>query len=241
MSATVPRFVVEEEFAARTTITVGEDAVRHMRVLRLTPGAAVTLLDGEGTRASGTLQTLGKHRATVVVDAVESIDAPGAVHALVPIADRERMLWLAEKAAELALSSWRPVLWARSRSVTPRGDGPSFHAKVRARMSAAIEQSGNAWLPTLYPSAPLDRAIAALPPGVRVVLDANGAPMRDVLRAVSAESVALAIGPEGGLDDGELAALDEAGFLRASLGPMTLRFETAAIVALANARAALAG
>ncbi|HKS07797.1 MAG TPA: RsmE family RNA methyltransferase [Gemmatimonadaceae bacterium] len=241
MNASAPRFLVEEGFAARTTVTVGEDAARHMRVLRLGPGAPVTLLDGDGERASGTLQTLGKHSATVAVDAVEPVAPLPAVHALVPIADRDRMLWLAEKSAELSLTSWRPVLWSRSRSVTPRGDSPSFHAKVRARMCAAIEQSGNAWLPTLYPTAPLERAIAALPPGTRVVLDGSGSPMRDALRAVSAESVVLAIGPEGGLDDDELTALDGAGFVRASLGAMTLRFETAAIVALANARAALAG
>ena len=240
MSGATPRFLVSEGFAARSTVTVSDAAARHMRVLRLAPGATVTLLDGEGSRGEGTVQTLGKRSAVVLVERVEQLNAPPAVHMLVPIADRDRMLWLAEKTTELSLTSWRPVLWSRSRSVTPRGDGPSFQAKVRARMSSAIEQSGNPWLPALYPGAPLDRALAALPEGVRVVLDARGERMSRVLRNTESDGVTLAIGPEGGFDDDELGALERAGFVRASLGATTLRFETAAVVALAHARAALA-
>jgi 16S rRNA (uracil1498-N3)-methyltransferase len=138
--------------------------------------------------------------------------------------------------AELCVTSWRPVLWKRSRSVSPRGEGPGFQGKVRARMVAALEQSGNAWLPALYPDATIDRAMAALAGGKRLVLDSDGTPITRALSA-SGPPIVIAIGPEGGFEPAEIDALIDAGFQRTSLGPMTLRFETAGIAALAHVRA----
>ncbi len=170
-------------------------------------------------------------------DAVETRESAPPVHMLVPVADRERMLWLAEKSAELGATSWRPVLWRRSRSVSPRGEGTTFRQKVQARMIAALEQSSGAWLPAIFPEATPENAIAAAPPGTRLLLDAAGEP---ALRAEYAAPVTLAIGPEGGLEPEEREALVGAGFRPIAIGETTLRFETAALAALAVARAALA-
>lgn len=235
-----PRFFVSDTVTAHATVMVGQDAARHMRVRRLGPGAPVLLLDGQGNRASGTVRTIARTSATVEVDQVDEVPPLPAVHALVPIADRDRMLLLAEKCAELGLASWRPVLWKHSRSVTPKGEGSAFQGKVRARMISALEQSGNAWLPMIYPDATLDRALAALPAGRRLVFDARGTAIRVALADACEPPLTIAIGPEGGLDDAEHQLLDESAFERISLGPMTLRFETAGIAALVHARAALA-
>jgi 16S rRNA (uracil1498-N3)-methyltransferase len=235
-----PRFFAPEPFAAHATVTVGEDAARHMRVLRLGPGSAVLLLDGQGSRATGTLRTLAKRSATIEVERIDAIPAAPAVHALVPIADRDRMLWLAEKAAELEAASWRPVMWKRSRSVSPKGEGSVFQGRVLARMTSALEQSGNAWLPATYPDATPEHALAALPPSRRLVLDAAGESIVRALARPGAAPLVVAVGPEGGFEDAEMSLLLDAGFERVSLGSMTLRFETAGIAALAHARAALA-
>src|SRR5690606_13644810 len=82
-----PRFLVAEAFAPGTTITFGEDEVRHMRALRLGLGAQVLLLDGIGQRAVGSVRTIAKRNATVDVETVEMIEPLPAVHLLVPIAD----------------------------------------------------------------------------------------------------------------------------------------------------------
>src|SRR5436190_13175614 len=86
-AAPVPRFFVPEAINGIGAVTLGEDAAQHMRVLRIGAGAPVMLLDGQGTRARGTLRTLAKRNATVSVEDVESVATPAAVHALVPIAD----------------------------------------------------------------------------------------------------------------------------------------------------------
>lgn len=239
-TSVVPRFFIPEAFAPGDQVTVGEDAARHMRVIRLGAGARVTLLNGNGVRAEGVLRTLAKRNATVEVGVVATVAPLPEVHMLVPIADRDRMLWLAEKCAELGLSSWRPVMWKRSRSVSPRGEGSGFQARVRARMASALEQSGSTWLPVTYPDATVDRAIASLPSGCRYALDASGVPVARAMRELRSAPVAVALGPEGGFEEGELRTLQDAGFERVGLGAGVLRFETAGIVALAHVRAALA-
>ena len=258
-----PTFVTAEPFVAGRQVVLGEAAVHHIRVRRLEIGARVALLDGQGGRASGVLVRLAKRNATVEVDAVHTEAAPVPVHLILPIADKERMLWLAEKAAELGASSWRPVQFRRSRSVAARGEGTMFTQKVSARMAGALEQSGNAWLPTIYPDATIDRAVAAAPAGIRIILDGSGEPLArlDALVARSAvaraahpvpcapsaagddatpEPVTIAVGPEGGIEPDELERFIEGGFRTASVGATVLRFETAAIAALGIVRSLVA-
>lgn len=234
-----PQFITTESFALGGTCVLDETAARHMRVLRLAAGAIVGVRDGQGHIGEAQVVQLTKSQVHVEVTAVAEIAPLPDVHLLVPIADRDRMLWLAEKAAELGATSWRPVLWRRSRSVSPRGEGVAFQAKVRARMEGALAQSEGAWLPQSFPEANLERAVLAAPAGDRIVLDPAGAPLIGPGAAPLGEPVVIAVGPEGGLERDELEALEHAGFRRASLGPTILRFETAALAALAMARTSL--
>jgi 16S rRNA (uracil1498-N3)-methyltransferase len=147
------------------------------------------------------------------------------------------MLWLAEKATELGITSWRPVVWRRSKSVSPRGEGPTFQAKVRARMTSALIQSGGAWLPDLFPEASIERAVSAAPAGTRLLLSRGGVAISKIeIR----EPVVIALGPEGGMESAEERDFLQAGFQAVSLGESTLRFETAAVAAVAIAVSQLA-
>lgn len=234
-----PTFVAADAFSVGSTCTLDEHAARHMRVLRLDTGAIVGLRDGHGSIGEGTVVRLTKTQAFVEVSSAVMVEPLPAVHLLVPIADRDRMLWLAEKACEFACTSWRPVLWRRSRSVSPRGEGMSFHAKVAARMAGALAQSEGAWLPQIFPDAPLDRALLAAPVGDRVTLDPDARPFTGASAVPVHAPLVIVLGPEGGLESDEMDALDAAGFRRVSLGSTILRFETAGVAALAIARTAL--
>ena len=241
----LPTFCTDEPFVAATTVTLGEDAAHHMRVRRLDVGMRVRLLDGQGTRGEGVLTLLAKRHATVAVEQAEMVEPPAAIHLMLPVADKDRMLWLAEKATELGVTSWRPVIFRRSKHVNPRGEGPVFHQKVRARMVSALEQSGGAWLPTAYPEATVEHAISARPEGMAVLLDAGAPPLLEVLRdGAAAQSsgraaITIVVGPEGGYEAPEREALVAAGFRVASLGHQVLRFETAAVSGVAVSRAFL--
>ena len=80
-----------------TTIVLGEDAAHHARVRRLEAGAPVYVADGKGAQATGSIVRLGKKDLAIKLDDVRRSPRPPEVHVLVPIADRDRMLWCAEK------------------------------------------------------------------------------------------------------------------------------------------------
>jgi len=232
-TAVATYFASERPVPGRVTYLEAGEA-HHAMVRRVVLGERVRLVDGNGCEGWGQISRLSKSELAVDVDDVATVIPPEPVHLHLPVADRDRMLWLAEKAVELGATSWRPVLWRRSRSVSPRGEGVAFQSRVRARMISALTQSGGAWLPVLFPDATVERAMAAAPAGRRILLDAGGEPMTRI--RVTAP-LSLAVGPEGGLEDVEREALVAGGWVRGVVSPHTLRFETAGMVGLALARA----
>jgi 16S rRNA (uracil1498-N3)-methyltransferase len=223
----------------RRLVDLGGAAAHHAGVKRLATGGLVQLTSGDGRRATGAIAELGRTRLVVDVDAgsIEMVPAPAHVELWAPVADRERMLLLGEKAVELGASAWRPIVYQRSRSVSPRGEGDTFREKLRLRMISALEQSGSAWLPTLHLESSLDEALSGVDAAALsgVLLDAGGVPLASIGEGIGAP-VALALGPEGGLDADERAAFVAADWRTASLGVNVLRFETAGIAALAVIR-----
>jgi 16S rRNA (uracil1498-N3)-methyltransferase len=215
-------------------VSLGESAAHHAGVRRLSVGNEVRLTDGAGIVALGTIRRLTKHEMVAELRVAEHVSRLPPLELLPPVADRDRMLWLAEKCAELGVSVWQPVIFSRSRSVVPRGEGEAFSSKVRARMVSALEQSGGAWLPEVRRELPLDRAVATVKARARYVLDAMGGRLEDVGAAGGA---AVILGPEGGIEPAEHSQLEASGWKRVALAPTTLRFETAGIAAVAVLRA----
>lgn len=224
----VATFYSTSPLRAPSAIELSESAAHHARVKRLVAGDLIRLTDGQGTLAAGRLATLDKRHASVEIDSTQRIDAPAGIHLRVPIGDRDRMLMLAEKATELGAASWQAVRFRRSMSVSPRGEGDAFAAKVEARMISALEQSGGAWLPRRLGDAETD-AIDVPVSATRILLDRAGTPL---LRLAGTSEMVLVFGPEGGLEPDEHASLIANGWQPATLAPGTLRFETAGIAAL---------
>jgi 16S rRNA (uracil1498-N3)-methyltransferase len=218
-------------------VELGEAAARHAMVKRLSVGDPVRLSGGDGRRASGVIAEVAKRhlRIEVAPDSLETVPTAPRVELWAPVGDRERMLLLAEKAVELGLSAWRPIVYRRSRSVSPRGEGEAFRDKLRLRMIGALEQSGGAWLPELHAEMELEDALSTATGTSGILLDLGGAPLialRDAVRP----PVAIALGPEGGMEPDERDRFAAAGWRAASIGANVLRFETAGIAALALVR-----
>jgi 16S rRNA (uracil1498-N3)-methyltransferase len=236
--STVGTFFVDAPLASGTTATLGEQAAHHARVKRLSVGDRVALTDGVGRRAFGEIAEIRRASMEIAVSEVESVERLPAIHLRVPVADRDRMLWLAEKATELGVTTWQAVRFQRSMSVSPRGEGAGFHEKLRARMLSALEQSGGAWLPKQLPDTTVDE-LHVRPDEQSIILDASGAPLAALVAAgVSSKAPVLIVGPEGGIAAGERATLVANGWRPATLGRTTLRFETAGIAGIAVIRAA---
>jgi 16S rRNA (uracil1498-N3)-methyltransferase len=230
MHAHVPSFflaVLEEPGACAV---LSADAAHHARVRRLEGGAQVGLTDGSGRFAMGVIESLDRSAFAVRVVRVETREPPRELHLYVPIADRDRMLWLAEKATEIGITSWRAVHFRRSASVSPRGEGEAFKGKLRARMIAALEQSNGAWLPRIEAEVAIGD-VAQPTAGSRILLEGAGEPLATV--AAGARGAHVLIGPEGGIEPAEMEQLTRGGWRAARLGINTLRFETAALAAIA--------
>ena len=235
--APVATFFAADAFVVGGTLTLAEEAAHHIRVARVAVGECVALRDGAGKAALGTLVKVSRSSALVDVTETSEMPRPAPIHLLAPVADRDRMLWLAEKVTELGVTSWRPLVWRRSKSVSPRGEGPTFQAKVRARMTSALVQSGGGWLPDIFPDATIERAVAAAPLGTRLILSKEGEP---IIGVPMKTPITITLGPEGGMEPGERDAFIGAAFLPVTLGQTTLRFETAGVAAVAIAAASLA-
>lgn len=234
--AAVATFFADVSLVAGTTATLGENPAHHARVKRLAATDTVRLTDGAGHVAEGVIASLARSSLDVEVTHVTNVPMPPPIHLCAPVADRDRMLWLAEKAAELGVASWQVVRFRRSASVSPRGESPAFADKVRARMVSALEQSGGAWLPTILPDVTLDGLVVGADQ-FPIMLDISGEPIAAVASGILNAAPVLLVGPEGGMEPAELASLVARGWHSARLAATTLRFETAGISALAVVRA----
>lgn len=211
-----------------------KDEARHVRALRLGAGDAVRVTDARGALWGARLVEAG-----TAVRLVEPLEAPPAleVELWAPVGNKQATLWLVEKATEFGLLRLRPVECERSASVADAGRSSGFWRKAERRALAAVKQSGSARLPEIDDPAPLADRLAALGVDVpRVVLDPAGPPLVSVLSEWPGRPApVILVGPEGGLTDEELDVCRAAGFRPAALGPTILRFETAAVAALAIA------
>lgn len=228
-------FFTRETLAPHTEVALGDDAVGHARAKRVGAGERARLLDGRGSIASAELLAVEKRRILLRIDEVATVERPRGLEVLVPVADKDRMLIAAEKCAELQVTVWRPVQYARSRSVTSRGEGPRFREKVVARMQSALEQSGGAWLPEVAAEAGFEEALdSAGHVRDRLLLDSRGT---SLVPHIGSSDIALAIGPEGGFEPAELHAAQARDWRSVALAETILRFETAIISAVGVVRA----
>jgi 16S rRNA (uracil1498-N3)-methyltransferase len=233
----VATFFADRALVDGQTVDLGEGAAHHARVKRLSVGDVISLTDGTGVLATASIVALRKNDVECRVERTRTAPPPPPLHVRAPIGDRDRMLWLAEKATEFGVTTWQGVRFRRSMSVSPRGEGAAFVAKLRLRMIAALEQSGGAWLPAMLPDVDLD-AITTAPGARSIVLDPSGRPLLRVLDRSDDGEPTVLFGPEGGIEPAELAMLEANGWRRARLGSTILRFETAGLAAIGVIRAA---
>ncbi len=215
-----------------------EEESRHARALRLVEGARVALIDGRGARRQGRLGAAGGRGWEVTVGASLDMPARLPVELCVAVGNKAHTLWLVEKATELGVAGFRPVETERSRSVADGARSRGFWEKAERRALAALKQCGGAWLPDFFPVEDLAGLLArsgedgASP---AVLLDPSGAPLWSVLEDWAGDPLRILVGPEGGLTESEFSAGLAAGLRPARLSTSVLRFETAAIAAVAVA------
>lgn len=228
----MPRLHCPEPLTAGAELDLPPEAARHVQVLRLQPGATVTLFDGRGGEWTAQVLRMGRSDVRVAVQAHQAVERePGrAVHLALGVPANDRMDWLVEKAAELGAASLQPLLAERSVLRLQGERAAKRQAHWQAVAIAACEQCGGNRVPPVHPLTPLDQW---QPPAgmdrcmLSFAADAQPLPLHGT------DPVLLLSGPEGGLSPREEAAARAAGFRPVTLGPRVLRSETAPLAALA--------
>jgi 16S rRNA (uracil1498-N3)-methyltransferase len=230
------RVFTGEPLSVGAEVALPEAAAYHVaRVLRLRAGAPLVLFDGSGAdfRAEIVAVEGDRVRAMVVGNAPGLRESPLGITLVQAVSRSERMDWTLQKATELGVRCIQPVLSARSVVRLDERQAARKHRHWQAIVAGACEQCGRSVLPEVRAPLDLSRFLAEVPrDGQRLVLNPTG-PASLAGLASTAARVELLIGPEGGLDDAEIAAAGRAGFAPVRLGPRVLRTETAGIVALA--------
>lgn len=233
-----PRLYLDVPLDAGTALDLPPEAARHVQVLRLQPGDALTLFDGRGGEWQAEVLHMGG-RQQVQVRALArhavSRELPRAVTLAVGMPANERMDALVEKATELGVAVLQPLQCARSvlRLAGDRAERRQAHWQAVA--VAAAEQSGRTQVPHVRPVCTPAQWLASLPPAEgserHVLCFAADARPAAALSGSDGPAVVMS-GPEGGLTPEEEALARQHGFTPVSLGPRVLRADTAPLAAL---------
>lgn len=237
----VPRFHIPDA-APGARVVFPEHSAHHAReVLRLRSGADVRIFDGHGAEFAAVLGTVSRR----VVDARLAgpvrprPESPlSLVLALSPLKG-DRMELVIQKATELGVTAFRPVITARTDAAARPALRGSRQERWDKVASGAAEQSNRAVVPHIAPTVPLAELLAVPFDGLKLLLlETEGVtPLARTPAPPAGTGVLLLLGPAGGWESTEVERLSAAGFLPVGLGPRILRAETAAIAAVAVAQA----
>ncbi|MDA1107452.1 MAG: 16S rRNA (uracil(1498)-N(3))-methyltransferase [Proteobacteria bacterium] len=251
---TLPRIYFPFPLRSGEIVTLDKQAAQHvLRVLRLAPGDALTLFNGQALddRYGEYQSKLQDAKGAVLVGDFIARDTESPLHITLAqaISRGERMDYAVQKAAELGVTQIVPLIteFCVVKMVAPGILPPATLARPCASQgertgkrvahwqgiaTSACEQSGRVRVPGV--SAPQTFAdwLPAVNAGVKLVLDPLAQTTLRQLPAPQGDIVLLA-GPEGGLSDAEVAQAKRAGFTPVRLGPRILRTETVPAAALA--------
>lgn len=223
-----PRLYVPEPLVPGARRIDGAGAHYLVSVMRLKAGDAVKLFDDTTGEWLAVVESAG--RRDVTLDVRELLVPRETVPDLWLVAaplKKGRVDWMAEKACELGVARFVPVVTRRTVVDRPNVD------RLRAHMIEAAEQCGRTALPEVAEPVKLMALLRDWPADRALYFadEQGGAPAREAMQPGAA---AILIGPEGGFDDEERAAIRATpGAVPISLGPRILRADTAAAAAVA--------
>ena len=235
-----PRLYVSQDLAEGAEAELDPQQTNYLvNVLRLGAGAPTLLFNARDGEFSASLAASSRKAASLIVGAQSRPqETPPDVDYLFAPLKHTRLDYMAQKAVEMGASRLRPVITRHTQVSRVNLE------RLQANAIEACEQCGVIWIPEIAPVEPLAEALKRWPPERLLVFcdeEAEQASPLDALGSARADSgVGLLIGPEGGFDDNERAAILSAPrVVRLSLGPRILRADTAAVAALTLIQATL--
>jgi 16S rRNA (uracil1498-N3)-methyltransferase len=238
-----PRVYIEQALAVETERVLPEAASNHLlRVLRMRPGAPLTLFNGRGGEYQAELLGSSARGAQVRIREHRAIEreSPLQLTLMQGISRGERMDQIMQKATELGVTRIVPV--STEFCVVQLDEKQALRRREhwQAVVISACEQCGRNRVPEVAPVVDFAIACSSVDAAHAKLLLSPEASMSLAAAAAALSAATLLIGPEGGLSEREELLASQRGFTACSLGPRVLRTETAPLAALAVLQA-LAG
>jgi len=211
---------------------VGEE-FNHVRVLRLSKGARITVFDGHKNEADAVIVEIARDRAKIKIEKVSKSEkkSPHVILAVSPI-KASRMDFLLEKTCELGVDEVWPIICERTVVKIGQEEKKSKGARWEKILISAAKQSGRADIPHIAEASQIQKILERLRPDDLLILcDKDGArPCEIVLGQV--KRVVIFVGPEGDFTEPEKRYFVGLGAKAMALSGNVLRTETACIAAL---------
>jgi 16S rRNA (uracil1498-N3)-methyltransferase len=231
----VTRIHTSQRLSSSAVFALEPDASHHVaRVLRLKVGDALTLFDGHGGEYASEITAVDKKQVQVRTVGHLPIEneSPLTIHLGIAISRGERMDWIVQKSTELGIAALTPLLTEHT-GVKLSGDRAAKKIQHWQQIAiSACEQCGRNRPPTVHALRLVDDWLATTVAEKNFVLH-HRAEVLDVAVGPAPASIALLIGPEGGLSEREINTAEQAGYAALRLGPRVLRTETAPLAAIA--------
>ena len=220
--------------SAGTTVTLHPMSSSHLvKVLRLRAGARAILFNGDGKDYLCELNVPKAEAAqlTVLQTLAANAESPLQITLIQGICRGDKMDWVLEKATELGVAQIIPVHSERSEVHLDAERAAKRKEHWQRVVISACEQSGRAIVPVVQRLQPLDYCLSSIDQSLQsFVLEPGSEAISRELPVMT--QLQLAIGPEGGWSERDLAQFAVARFKRISLGPRVMRTETAGPAAI---------
>lgn len=228
----MPQFLIPPGNGPGDRIQLSEEESHHVRnVFRLQRGAEIQLTDGKGQIFLGRIEEIGIKLVTVFLE--KQLPSPSSAQRIIlwqGLLKGEKMDWLVQKVTELGLTELRPFVSSRCVARITDRDKSNRWQRIS---DEAMKQCGRADQMKIFPPVAFNDVISHPQEGIKILFDKRDAKPLSGLRGQ--QKIHLMIGPEGGLTEEEIFRATGLGFAPVSLGPLTLRSETAALAALSIA------
>jgi 16S rRNA (uracil1498-N3)-methyltransferase len=237
-SRAAPRLFAPVDLPLGGEIRLPERVARHLSVLRLRGGDAITLFNGRGGEFTAELTRASARDAIARVLSKQDSEreSPLSITLAQCVSAGDRMDTTVQKATELGVSNIVPIASERS-VVKLSGDRADKRvAHWRNVVIAACEQCGRNRVPEVARITDIGAFLDALGIGGLRLLLAPGADL-SLKQLPRPEKAMLLVGPEGGLTAQERGQAERAGFVAVRFGPRVLRTETAPLAAIAAMQA----
>jgi 16S rRNA (uracil1498-N3)-methyltransferase len=237
------RFFLPPESCRSQSLRLEEREAHHaLHVLRLQRGDLLTVLDGAGRALLCAVEDAAKNSLTVAVREVTLTPAPPCPLTLFVAVPKGKIIEdIIQKSVELGVQRIVPLLTERVITQLDPAAAETRREKWQQVAIEAIKQCGAAWLPHVAAPQTIQAALAHGEP-IELPLVGSLQTVRRHPREWILEfqhqhsrlphSAGVWIGPEGDFTPAELSTIEASGAKPVTLGPLTLRVETAAVYCL---------